>query len=148
MDEQLGNSLIHRCFHVCGRPVVKCMDVLQITNPFPFQLCILKLQIAVEGPYAKCPQNQSRRAWLTQLLVDNHSSLRVRSFICQYLKPRFLFNSAETKLTNQLGCKQESFFLLKFLSSFLYWSGFGPEYFYPLAVCCVLGSQCRFSSLN
>lgn len=38
VDEQLGNSLTHRCFHVGRRPVVKFMDVLQITDPLPFQL--------------------------------------------------------------------------------------------------------------
>ena len=42
------------------------MDVLQITNPLPFQLCILKLQVIVEDLYAKCPQNKNRIACITQ----------------------------------------------------------------------------------
>lgn len=53
-DQQLGNSLIHRCFHVGRRPVVKFIVVLQITSPLPSQLCMLKLHIIVEGTGAKC----------------------------------------------------------------------------------------------
>jgi hypothetical protein len=64
-DQQLGNSLIHRCFHVGRRPVVKFMVVLQITSPLPSQLCVIKLHMIVEGPDAKCLRTKAGGAHVT-----------------------------------------------------------------------------------
>lgn len=90
-DQQLGNSLIHRCFHVGRRPVVKFMVVLQITSPLPSQLCVLRLHMIVEGPDAKCLRTKAGGAHVTHRPCWKTSS-SFRSFSCQYLKPRFLLN--------------------------------------------------------
>lgn len=127
MDEQLGNSLTHRCFHVGRRPVVKFMDVLQITNPLPFQLCILKLQVIVEDLYAKCPQNKNRIACITQSPYwiitlpqeSDHSSVNTESQ-GSYLTSQW---------TGKVHGKQIGTLLsLKFLLYLPYLSGLLPEY--------------------
>lgn len=68
-DQQLGNSLNRRCFHVGRRPVVKFMVVLQITSPLPSQLCVLRLHTIVEGPDAKCLGTKAGGAHVTHGLA-------------------------------------------------------------------------------
>lgn len=127
VDEQLRNSLTHRCFYVVENPVVKFMDVLQVRNSLPFQLCILKLQKIVEGSYAKCAQNKNRIACITQSPYFNHnSSSRVRSFICQYWNPRFLSNIMATGKLH--GVQIGTFSFTYFLPYPPYLSGLVPEY--------------------
>lgn len=59
------------------------------------------------------PEPKQNCLYNTKPLLDNHSSSRVRSFICQYREPRFLF-SHRRELANYLGCKWEPFLSLNF----------------------------------